>query len=700
MSLDKLSSIFFPSECNVDKELFYPVSKESSSMDCMVGYFTSGSLRELARTIAAYLSSSLTAPMRLIVSPSFSDADLQAIKDGLEMDENLIPLIFPDFNLDEDTLRSKSITALLVLIAKKKIELRVALKSSGILHTKCWLFKTPEGKVAIHGSGNATKGGLSNNFEQLILSRDWLDNSSDQIVTNLTDRFCKLWDNNYPGIYTFKINQKTLRYIDSKNFVDLDSDKVKAELIEEFERETTELMVEKARLKVPDWLNYRTGSFSHQGQAIEAWRLNKYNGILAIATGGGKTLTSLTGASLLNNLEGKLFVVVAVPTKPLLDQWAEEVKLFSIEPNICNGLTPVAFSKTIKSCFRNLRLDTSHSECIIVTHEALKSDTINEIKKHKKNIKTLLIADEVHNLGSVGFRQSAPDFFDFKIGLSATHERQYDEDGSHFLLDYFGGLVFEYGLDQAIGNCLVPYQYIPQRVQLTAEEEEEFSDLTYEIKKLAFAIDLPEGSPESDRLKILCMKRRKIIETAKNKIKAFESLIEKSPEKAKRALVFCSDKNPQQLKEVNNILNKNSIYFSQVTQKESGNKNKLRLIISDFNAGKLDVLTSMRVLDEGFNVPQTENVFLLASNTVRRQWVQRLGRVLRLSPKTGKKQSIIYDFVALPTSVDGKIDSDLLSLLRGEYERVKFFTNLANNSAANDGGLLLMSRILEMSENL
>ncbi len=108
----------------------------------------------------------------------------------------------------------------------------------------------------------------------------------------------------------------------------------------------------------------------------------------------------------------------------------------------------------------------------------------------------------------------------------------------------------------------------------------------------------------------------------------------------------------------------------------------------------------MRVLDEGFNVPQTENVFLLASNTVRRQWVQRLGRVLRLSPKTGKKQSIIYDFVALPTSVDGKIDSDLLSLLRGEYERVKFFTNLANNSAANDGGLLLMSRILEMSENL
>lgn len=76
MSLEQLSSIYFPSECDIDQELFYPVACSSKSMDCMVGYFTSGSLKELARSISAYLSIDQSTKMRLIVSPTFSDADM------------------------------------------------------------------------------------------------------------------------------------------------------------------------------------------------------------------------------------------------------------------------------------------------------------------------------------------------------------------------------------------------------------------------------------------------------------------------------------------------------------------------------------------------------------------------------------------------------------------------------------------------
>lgn len=698
MSLDDLPSIYFPSECNVDEELFYPVSKCSKSMDCMVGYFTSGSLKELARAIVAYLAVENSEPMRLIISPSLSDADMQAIRDGLETDKNILPLLFPDFTLDEDTLRSKAVIALLYLISQKKIELRVAVKTSGILHTKCWLFETPQGELAIHGSGNATQGGLSNNFEQLILSREWLDASSKEIVGSLRERFNKLWNNVYAGIFTIKLNSKTLKFIETTQSNKRPLQELQSDLERLIDTESSVSEHIKKGFKIPSWLRYKEGRFSHQGEAIEAWRENSFNGILSIATGGGKTLTSLVGATLLNHIEDKLLVVIAVPTKPLLEQWKEEVQLFSVNPDVCNGIAASSVRKIIKSSLRNLRLGISDTECIIVTHEGLKSETLAEINKLKKSVKTLLIADEVHNLGSIGFRERAPKYFDFKLGLSATHERQYDVDGSNFLLSYFGGLVYEFGLERAIGNCLVPYRYFPQTIQLSAEEQDDFADLTVEIKKLAYAINSPEGSAESERLKILCMKRRKIIETATNKVVAFRDVVESKPAMIKRTLVFCSDKDPAQLKDVNNILNNNSIYFNQVTQLETSSRKKLKSIISDFNDGKIDALTSMRVLDEGFNVPQTENAFLLASNTVKRQWVQRLGRVLRLSPGTGKKEAVIYDFVALPSLLNGSMDGDLKSLLKGEYARVRFFTELASNSAAPDGGLALASKLIEMME--
>ncbi len=389
-------------------------------------------------------------------------------------------------------------------------------------------------------------------------------------------------------------------------------------------------------------------------------------------------------------------MVIAVPTKPLLDQWAEEVEQFGIKPIICNDIPQIKIKNYIKNCFKNLRLGVSNSECIIITHEGLKSSAIEEISVSKRKIKTLLIADEVHNLGSLGFREVAPKFFDYKLGLSATHERQYDEDGSNFLLEYFGGVVFEYGLDEAIGNCLVTYKYFPKTVYLTPEEQDDFADLTFEIKKLSFAFNSPSDSKEAERLKILCMKRRKIIETASNKVEAFKSLVNEKPGSLVRALVFCSDKKPEQLQYINEILTSKKQKFHQVTQAETSNKKLLKSIVSDFNDGNLNVLTSMRVLDEGFNVPQTENAFLLANNTVRRQWIQRLGRVLRLSPATGKREAIIYDFVALPFLQDDVLDRDLESLIKGEYIRVKFFTELASNSASSDGGLLLVSNLLEL----
>ncbi len=622
--------------------------------------------------------------------------DRTALKEALQTDKNLIPLLFPDFKLDEETLRSEAVKALIYLVASGQLIIKIAAKEEGILHTKCWIFSTESGYASISGSGNATKGGLSTNFEHLNLHRSWTSADAEKVVQNFKERFNTLWVGSYKGIPTYDLNPKTLAFINAMSR-SLDGDTTRRSLVKQLATELQDsehVRSAKQIFTVPDWLNYDEGDFAHQGAAVRAWIQNDYIGILGIATGGGKTLTSLVAASIVSRESNGLLVVIAVPTVALVQQWIDEVRLFGVEAVNGNGKSPEHISKQIRKIKRNLSTSTSFSECIVITHEGLKSDWIREIETSSTNFRTLLIADEVHNLGSVGFVSNPPDFFDYKLGLSATVERQYDETGTKFLLDYFGGVVFTFSLKDAIGKCLVPYDYCPIEVKLTAQEEDRFIELTAEIRKLAFAKDFADGTPEKEALSRKCMERRRVVESASNKIEAFEELIARKPTALNRSLVFCTDKNSAQIQSVNGVLKKAGIPFHQLTQHETSNRKMLLRTISDFNSGVLKTLTSMRVLDEGFNVPQTENAFLLASNTVRRQWIQRLGRVLRLSPSTGKVSSTIYDFVAMPICDESNIDFDLRRLLKGEFERITFFSDLSKNPSAAGGGLELAAKIL------
>ncbi len=188
-------------------------------------------------------------------------------------------------------------------------------------------------------------------------------------------------------------------------------------------------------LIIPDWLNYTSGDFAHQGKAIDAWIDNDGQGILAIVTGGGKTLTALVAASLIAAKEECLLVVIAVPTIALLNQWADDVKAFSVEPLKTQGKQ---LGQQVTSGLRRLRLKSAKCEVMIVTHEALKSENmLRLLDKAEKCTPLMLIGDEVHNLGSIGFQNVAPDVFKYRLGLSATFKRQFDQEGTQFLLDYF-----------------------------------------------------------------------------------------------------------------------------------------------------------------------------------------------------------------------------------------------------------------------
>lgn len=703
--ITQMKSIYFPSEVQVDSELFLPLASQASSIDCMVGYFSSGFLSELAVTISTYLNNLDNNNLRFIVSPSLEPSDITEITRALEQGESFFHVLFPDLKLNSKDLKTNSQQALALLIFQKRLDIKIAVKRNGIFHTKCWLFKIENTEACVHGSSNATKGGLFNNFEQLVLSRSWMSSESEEICNELRSKFESIWSDREDDIKTITVNEATFSDISDfieKTIKDKNNKTIESllrGLISEEHEEANSTIKSVNSLKVPDYVNFTYGDFKHQGDAVKAWELNSRQGILSIATGGGKTYTSLVAATRLQDEVEKLLIIIAVPTKTLMNQWEGDVKEFNVSPINTMGKGTQSTKAELINAARRLRLSVSKTEVFIITHNLLTQGNLNQFLENvDASISKLLIADEVHNIGSEASQKGLTECFNYRLGLSATHVRQFDEGGTDFLLSYFGDVVCEFSLQEAIGKCLVPYNYYPHFVFLNAEEQEYFEELTYEINKLSFAHDEGKESSMRKRWEALCRKRRTLVESCEGKISELNRLLRASNFDIDRALIFCTDKNPAQLTNVNRILADAKVKFHQITESETSKSKLLQGTLRSFANGDIQVLTSKRVLDEGFNVPQTELAFLLASNTVYRQWIQRLGRILRKSKDTGKTEAHLHDFIVLPVprNQDTPVDSELHSLLKSELKRVSFFSELSQNYTAQNGGGNAVSKILEM----
>ncbi|MCA3904031.1 hypothetical protein JKP31_22560, partial [Vibrio vulnificus] len=161
-------------------------------------------------------------------------------------------------------------------------------------------------------------------------------------------------------------------------------------------------------------------------------------------------------------------------------------------------------------------------------------------------------------------------------------------------------------------------------------------------------------------------------------------------------LVFCTDKDKEQLLLVNSVLRDQNVRYHQITADETSNRKLSVSLVNDFKCGDLQVLTSKRVLDEGFNIPPIKYAYIISSNGVERQWIQRLGRVLRQSTKTGKTHSIIHDFIVIPPNIE--LDPSLKVLIRNEMARVIKFTSLSRNGDGTKRSLELIKELTDMLE--
>lgn len=679
------------------EEVLIPCFKSSSQVDCMMGFFSSEVLVPLAPGLATFINCSQES-FRLVISPLLRAEDRRAMEEGLTSPEEMGRSVLDEIVITEDRIEQHTLACLSWLLRHGRVEIKIALMKKALFHPKVWLFRAGCDLIAAHGSSNMTFSGIQNNIEQIAIAMSWLNPAQEYTIEKFSEQFGRLWQNEDDNCVVIPIPQairdKLLQTYRS------DTPPTEANLRKLYARAVATVAespgtydtfeMNDQSFAIPSTLQYDEGPFEHQGRAVNAWCDAGYHGVLEMATGSGKTITSMICAHRLYDEHRPLLIVVAAPYVPLIQQWCNEISSFGINAvNLTTASGPRGRAMELARIARRLRRGVIDVASVVVSHRTL-CDSGFRSQIEAFDCTTLLIADEVHNLGSEGFTTDLPEFFDYRLGLSATPIRQYDEEGTQIIFSFFGDVVFQFTLEEAIGRCLVEYDYYVHPVELTQEEMDKWHHLTERIRAQAWR---HENEETDEYLTVLLRDRRSILENAENKPTALEAvLVREDLRNLRYTLIYASDKAPEQLEAVNALLNTLRVAFHPLTYEETANRERTADIITSFQEGTHRVLTAKRVLDEGVNIPQIEKAFILASTTVERQWIQRRGRLLRKCRETRKTHSEIHDFIALPPGVDNN-DDEARKLIRSELTRVREFASLARNAGRVDGPLNVIDRL-------
>lgn len=683
-------------------EVLVPAMRLCNELRIEAGFFSSRCLAQIAPGLAAFINDT-TGTLQLMVSPEISEEDREAIRRGVSDPQKVLEYaitgLFESARLSESAIERHSVDTLAYLVASERLEMRVVLMDRGMYHRKVWMFRSGDQWLVVHGSGNATERGLLVNGEQMSIDRAWIDGQqSAERVRLFREQWSTRWDNRNATSLTVDVERslEILRgYARSTpptvfDFWEAWRKDNDAGLEPELPHGYSSAPVYR-RLQIPASLTWRDGRFAHQGPAVDAI-LEHGGGILSIATGGGKTRTALIAAAETQDLEGThLCVVILAPSRPLVSQWAADVREFNLEPVILTGMAPTTRRQELERLSIAFGTAQPRTEVLIMTNALFSQPGSAErawIENLPESVNRILIADEVHNLGSATFVNDQPEFFEHRIGLSATPIRQFDPDGTDRLFDFFGGPpVFEFTLSDAIGSgCLVPYRYFLHVVEFNTDEMEQYEELTERLVRAGFRMtDDGVTVGLTPRVEQLLRERRALVEQADSKIEALEQALRKmNPHSVTKTLIYTSAKPTvagkiRQIIAVNRLLQDLHITSHQYTGEETGSSRSLSLL-EGFGSGDYQVLTAMRVLDEGVDIPQTDTAFLLASSTVEREWTQRRGRILRNSP--GKHFANLHDFIVVPPDLTSPSGA---SLLRSELRRASAFADLAENEFDPDG---------------
>ncbi len=707
----------------------------ATQFDIKLGFFSSSAINVLSDGFATFLYNG--GRMRMVINDILSINDRNAIMAGEE--DVMIPF-FDLQNIEEVkqilSERDKHFFECLAwLIKSERLDIKIVVpkEGEGIAHSKCGLFSDGLNRVAFDGSCNFSRTALIDNLESLTAFCDWDGQGDVYKINDIAEDFER----------TFSGNDNSVIYLKADDVKSGICANFKHKEIEELIRDEQNLIskrlnsnyppniqdvLNKAKKKVEsiirklegqtiDISNEREPRFpfdeprDYQKQAYENWKV-KQKGLFAMATGTGKTLTSLN--CLLNIWKKFHFykAIILVPTITLVDQWEDECKRFhfyhitkvsSKNPKWKTELDSIKTKESIK-------IDGEESSFIIIATYAsfARENIFRELVDFNRNTtrQMLLIADEAHNMGAGRILDRLDGVkFARRIGLSATPERQFDDSGNKTIMEFFGcenGYTFEFNMKDAIDKgYLCQYKYFPHIVHLNDAEMAEYMRISLQLAK--FFNQEKESFPKGDDILMrLLLKRKRIVHKAQEKEVIFQQIVqERYTENGnlKYTLVYVPEgtRPDDETADVfdciesvndddfsNNLIDTYTGIVQDVSKTTTVKKfvsgiKERNEILEKFACGDIEVLTSMKCLDEGVDVPRSEMAIFCASTGNPRQFIQRRGRILRKHPD--KHIAIIHDLVVAPEVNSAQENYNMeRSLIRSELKRVRDFAVLSENA--------------------
>lgn len=603
---------------------------------------------------------------------------------------------------------------LIYLLAKKKLEIRFAItkpyegaEDEDFFHEKAGYMTFPDGNsLSFIGNFNESRDSIGVHGERLHIFPS-TDPNYDVDREYYIDDIDLQWDGKDEFTEVHKLSEETLSKVKEYALSDDEMKQKKRkfeEKIKEEERTLSSIDIEiEPNVPVIPKL-YKGNNFKindHQENALAEWSKNDFKGILAHATGSGKTVTAILGLCKLAE-QAKTVAVIGVPYQSLADQWVDELTNFNIRAIKCYESKNNWYLQAQQAIAKHNIRDSNKSFLVtlVVVNKTLKTSSFQEVISEVSPEELIFVGDECHRYCSINGTNDLPSA-NFRLGLSATPfgNEEFSAAENNELRSYFGDICDEFTIKDALNlDILCQYKYLPISVHLTDKEYEEYKE---------HAGKLYLGSDDSSKQEInmsAVSGMARTLGSAENKFKAFKNLI-KVNGLSGRTIVFCGDGsteldndtnelNENELKDKEiayEILRKENIRTSFFTCNE--NSKRRREILKDFSNSDIKCLISIRVLDEGIDVPEVENAFLLASSRNRRQFVQRRGRILRKSKN--KDYANLYDFVCLPP-----LGEKSPSIVEKELERIIEMTADCDNIDENIDFIKTLISSYDINEDL
>ena len=677
----------------------FPISK---SIDLLLGYFSSNALKVLSRCFAEFVFNE--GKLRIVTNHFLSLSDFEnLIQNKKVSDEDKIIDIFGDIEKLQKELSKEGqhfFDCLRYLQKEGRLEiLPVKFNKFDLAHCKRMILFDGENYISTDGSINFTLSALIRNAESFQIDTSWGGEVSIARIKEERELFEKIITKTHPD-YSYIDNSEIEVIINkighSKEIQDLMEDsidltnkskmsnKVKDIIKKKKERFEESVNISKGLPRFP----YPNGAREYQNEAYKNWENKSYSGIFAMATGTGKTITSLN--CLLNEYKKENFykAIILVPSIALLNQWKKEVDQFSFSKVLKVG-GGSNWEKSFANFVSNTTWGINEDLIIISTYGSFVTDRFQKyFNKVSKDF--TLIADEAHNMGANNIKKKLKStIVRKKIGLSATPKRIYDLEGTDAIDDFFCDkppYTYSFSMQRALKEgFLSEYKYFPKIVELDEIEYEEYIEISKTLLKF---FDFEKGEfKKYPIVNILLLKRKNLIHKVKSKIECFKNILLELKKDNKLKYVFTYIPEGYvylESGESEKILDKfihtgaqtvTSLKMNSYTS-EDGSLNE---ILRGFSEGKIDVLFAMKMLDEGVDVPRAEVGIFCSSTGNPRQFIQRRGRLLRKHPE--KEFARIYDMVVIPKLNASSMDYFNMeqNMVKSELRRVAYFASLSMN---------------------